>query len=130
MWGVIRFCNADLLLHSTVSMTELCRLPRFYVYLLLCREGGSIYTGYTTNLRRRFKQHNSPSNRGYTRRHRWHLLAVKCFLDRDSALLYEKQLKRWYHGRGNWTLRAWIRQAQTKLRKLCDRHGIQSRHLR
>ena len=100
------------------------RLPRFYVYLLLCRDDGSTYTGYTSNLRRRFKQHNSPANAGYTAGRRWHLLAVKCFLDRDTALLYEKQLKRWYHGRGNWQRDQWVRQARPRLRTLRKRFNI------
>ncbi len=104
-------------------MTRLPRLPRFYVYLLLCRDDGSTYTGYTANLRRRFKQHNAQDNEGYTRGRRWHLLAVKCFLDRDTALLFERQLKRSGAKRRNWIKRI------GRLRTLCDRYGIQSTHL-
>ena len=100
------------------------RIPRFYVYLLIAREDGMIYTGYTSNLRRRFKQHNAETNTGFTRGRRWHLLAVKCFLDKHTALLYERQLKRWNHGRGNWKRDAWIRQALPRLHRLEQRHGI------
>ena len=100
------------------------RLPRFYVYLLIAREDGTIFTGYTSDLRRRFKQHNAASNTGFTRGRRWHLLAVKCFLDKHSAMLYESQLKRWYHGRGNWTREGWIRQVKPRLCRLYNRYGI------
>lgn len=100
------------------------RLPRFYVYLLIAREDGTIYTGYTANLRRRFKQHNATSNTGFTRGKRWHLLAVACFLDKHTALLFERQVKRWYHRKGNWTRDAWIRRASPRLGKLKNRHGI------
>ena len=99
------------------------RLPRFYVYLLLCRQNGRVYTGYTADLRRRFKEHNSAENTGYTRGKRWHLLAVKCFLDRDTALLFERRLKR-----SRYDKRSWIRRTG-RLRIPCERYGIQSIHL-
>ena len=95
------------------------RLPRFYVYLLLSREDGTIYTGFTGDIRRRLKEHNSPENEGYAAGRCWHLLAVKCFLDRDSALLYERQLKRSRYDKRNWIKRL------SRYRTLCDRLGIQ-----
>ncbi|MEO0966629.1 MAG: GIY-YIG nuclease family protein [Planctomycetota bacterium] len=103
------------------------RLPRFYVYLLIAREDGTIYTGYTANLRRRFKRHNRREKGRFTSGRRWHLLAVKCFLDKHSALLFERRLKRWYHGRGNWTRDAWISQSRPRLRRLETRYGIARR---
>ncbi len=98
------------------------RLPRFYVYLLLS-ERGEIYTGFTGNLRQRFKQHNSLENTGWTRGRRWRLLGVRCFLDADSALLVERQLKRSRYDKRNWIKRL------GRLRTLCERHGIQTRYL-
>lgn len=98
------------------------RLPRFTVYLLLS-ECGEVYAGYTSHLCRRFRQHNSANNKGWTRGRRWYLLAVKCFLDRDTALLFEKQLKRSRYDKTNWIKRS------RRLRILCERHGIQSTHL-
>ncbi|NRA56854.1 MAG: GIY-YIG nuclease family protein [Phycisphaerales bacterium] len=97
------------------------RLPRFYCYLLLS-ERGEIYCGFTSNLRRRLREHNEPSNRGWTRGRRWHLLAVKRFLDRDSALLYERWVKR-----RRWMKTAWIRRSRVRLQELCRRHGIEHR---
>ncbi len=97
------------------------RLPRFYVYLLL-GERGEIYTGYTADIRRRFKEHNSGVNKGWTRGRRWRLLAVRCFLDRHSALLVERQLKR-----SKYEKRNWIRQERSRIRKLCTRHGVKHR---
>lgn len=97
------------------------RLPRFYVYLLIAREDGMIYTGYTSDLRRRFKQHNAAGNTGFTRGRTWHLLAVKCFLDRDTALLFERSLKRGRHGQR--LKKQWIKRIG-RLRTLCDRYGI------
>lgn len=100
------------------------RLPRFTVYLLIAREDGTIYTGYTSQLRRRFKEHNAPGNRGYTRGKRWHLLACRHFIDRDTALLVERQLKRSKYDKRNWIKRL------SRLRTLCDRLGIPCSYLR
>ena len=106
------------------------RLPRTYVYLLLSHEQrGTVYIGMTNNLRRRFRQHNSDNNKGYTRGRRWHLLAVRMFLDRHSAALVESQLKRYYHGRGNRQLDAWMRRSVSRLQVLSDRHGIHHKAL-
>ena len=77
------------------------RLPRGYLYILL-GEDGRIYIGITSRLRRRLKMHNSNENEGYTQGQRRRLLGVRMYLDRDSAALMEKRLKRWYRGRGNY----------------------------
>lgn len=98
------------------------RLPRFWVYLLLAREDGKVYAGYTGNLRQRFKRHNSPQNKGWTAGQRWHLLAVKCFIDRDSAILFERQIKASRFDKSNW-----IKRERDRVRKLCRRHGIPHR---
>ena len=95
------------------------RLPRFFVYLLLS-EHGEIYTGYTTSIRRRLGEHNASDNQGWTRGRRWHLLAVRCFLDRHSALLVERQLKRSKYDKRNW-----LRRERPRLQELCRRHGIE-----
>ena len=41
----------------------------YYVYLIQC-EDGSIYTGITTNLERRFKEHRDKIGGHYTRAHK------------------------------------------------------------
>lgn len=99
------------------------RLPRFTVYVLLAREDGTVYTGYTANLRRRIREHNSPINSGYTAGKSWHLIAVRHFLDRDTALLFEKQLKRSKYDKRNWI------RCLGRLRTLCERHGIRTKYL-
>jgi len=103
------------------------RLPRFTVYLLLAREDGMVYTGFTANLRRRMKEHNSEKNRGFTRGKRWHLLACRHFLDADTALLYEKQLKQSRYDKRNWIKRT--PRVTARLADLCERYGIQCGYL-
>ena len=41
----------------------------YYVYLIQC-EDGSIYTGITTDLERRFKEHSDKTGGHYTRAHK------------------------------------------------------------
>jgi predicted GIY-YIG superfamily endonuclease len=102
------------------------RLPRHTVYLLIAREDGMIYTGYTANLRRRLKQHNAAHNRGFTKGRTWHLLAVRHFLDRATAMRFEDRLK---HGhRGHRLKTRWIKRLG-RLRTLCDRYGIPCSYL-
>lgn len=69
------------------------RLPRYWAYLLLS-DRGETYAGYTADLRRRLRQHNSPQNRGWTRGRRWRLVEAECYFDRHSALWTERLLKR------------------------------------
>lgn len=95
-------------------------LPRFYVYMLLS-ERGEVYTGSTRCIKQRLAEHNSPNNRGWTRGRRWHLLALKPFLDRHSALRVERQLKRSRYDKRNWLARL------DRLDVLRQRHGIPER---
>lgn len=93
------------------------RLPRVWLYVLVSLGTKEVYLGYTTNLKRRLRQHNSPRNRGYTRRGApWRLLAVRCFLDKHSAKRAERQLKRRW-----WDKINWIRRVRPRMRKLSAR---------
>lgn len=98
------------------------RLPRCYVYLLLAREDGSTYIGCTGNLRRRLSQHRAGRGGRTTKGRSWLLLDVRMVLDRESALLLERQLKR------KWSRVDWLRRLGRpggRLRRLCERHGIE-----
>lgn len=97
------------------------RLPQFSVYLLLSGRG-EVYAGFTGSLKARVRAHNAPSNTGWIRGRRRHLLAVRHFLDRHTALKLERELKRSRYDKRNW-----IRAERSRLRRLCRRHGI--RHL-
>ena len=99
------------------------RLPRVYVYLLFSRDGIT-YLGVTGDLVRRLREHNAPTNRGFTRGRRWHLAGVRMFLDRDSAERMERHLKR-----SGAQKRAWIKRSRRRLETLCERHGIRTGHL-
>ena len=68
----------------------------FYVYILHCADG-TYYTGYSGNLPRRIKQHQSGSiPRAYTKPRRpIKLVWAGEFDSKEDARAYEKKLKSW-----------------------------------
>lgn len=67
----------------------------YFVYILECKDG-SLYTGITTDVVRRFKEHKEGKGGHYTR-----AKGAKIMLysekqkDRSSALKREAEIKRW-----------------------------------
>ncbi len=57
----------------------------YYVYVLVDAEGHR-YTGYTSNLKRRFAQHNSGGTR-------WNLAYYEAYADKADAMRRETRLK-------------------------------------
>ncbi len=70
----------------------------FYVYLLQCNDG-SLYCGYTTNLKRRVDEHNhSKKGAKYTHNHRpVQLIYFRMFRSLGKALKYEIYIKSLNH---------------------------------
>ncbi|MDP2648568.1 MAG: GIY-YIG nuclease family protein, partial [bacterium] len=66
-----------------------------HVYILECADG-TLYTGVTNDLERRFEQHKNGEGGNYTRSH-----IAKCIVyseerpDRSSALKREADIKSW-----------------------------------
>lgn len=89
-------------------------LPRYWTYLLLS-DRGETYAGYTSDLKRRLREHNSPENRGWMRGRRWRLVEAERYFDRHSALWTERLLKR----RGQVRLsEAWLKRRATRVERL------------
>ncbi len=57
----------------------------FYVYLLRNRRSGRIYIGYSSDLRRRMKEHGE----------NWELLYYEAYQEKRIAQKREKQLKKY-----------------------------------
>lgn len=69
----------------------------FYVYMMRCADG-SLYTGYTTDVKRREKAHNTGKGAKYTRSRRPVTLAwYEPCEDKSAALRREAALKRLTH---------------------------------
>lgn len=63
----------------------------YYVYVLK-NELEELYYGYTSNLKKRFLEHNSNESFS-TKNHRWKLVYYEAYLSREDAKTREKRLK-------------------------------------
>ncbi len=67
----------------------------YYVYLVECGDK-TLYTGITTDVRRRFKEHSSGKGGAYTRsKNVKKVLYVERFSTRSEALRREAEIKSW-----------------------------------
>lgn len=67
---------------------------KFFVYIVQCRDG-SYYTGYTPDLEKRLKAHNSGKGAKYTRSRRpVRLVWKKGYKDFKKAISKEAEIKR------------------------------------
>ena len=67
----------------------------YFVYILLC-QGGSFYTGMSTNPEQRLIEHKAGKGGAYTRSHRpVKIIYVEQQVDKPSALKREFQIKTW-----------------------------------
>lgn len=67
----------------------------YYVYLILCKDN-TIYTGITTDVNRRFKEHKEGKGGHYTRSHKpKKLFYSEAVGSKSKALKREKQIKGW-----------------------------------
>jgi putative endonuclease len=65
----------------------------FYVYVLKSERDGRLYTGYTTDLRRRFSEHNKKLSQSTKYRTPFELLYYEAYRPQIDAKLREKRLK-------------------------------------
>ena len=71
----------------------------YFVYLIQC-EGGSIYTGITTDIKRRFKEHQDKVGGHYTRAHKVEkILYTEECQTRSEALKREAEIKKLSRGK-------------------------------
>lgn len=67
----------------------------WHIYIIKCADN-TLYTGTTTNISRRIKEHNHKKGGSYTRiRLPVMLLYSEAYLDRSKALRREAQIKQW-----------------------------------
>lgn len=65
----------------------------YFVYILRSMKDGLLYTGYTDNLRRRFKEHNQKENKSTKLRAPFTLIYYEACLDKTDAMKREVYLK-------------------------------------
>ena len=69
----------------------------FYVYLICTKNNNNrliSYVGYTNNIKKRIKKHNSSKGAKFTKGKNWKLLFKKKFLTKSEAMKYEYMLKK------------------------------------
>ncbi len=67
----------------------------YHVYILLCK-GGCLYTGITTDVERRFKEHRAGTGGHYTRSHKPEKIIYReKAATRSDALKREVEIKSW-----------------------------------
>ncbi|OGD68133.1 excinuclease ABC subunit C [Candidatus Campbellbacteria bacterium RIFCSPLOWO2_01_FULL_34_15] len=65
----------------------------FYTYIIKSKKDGNLYTGATSNLRKRFKLHNSNEIKSTKNRGPYVLIYYEACLSRGDAFRREKYLK-------------------------------------
>lgn len=69
----------------------------YYVYIILC-EGNNYYTGYTRNVKSRFRSHMSGKGARYTRIHKpKSVVFIEKFDSRSEAMRRERRIKKLTH---------------------------------
>ena len=78
----------------------------FYVYLIVTEINRKIvsYVGYTNNLKKRLKLHNSSKGAKFTRGKKWKMIYFKNYKSKKIAMSEEYKLKK------NYSLRKKIKQ--------------------
>ncbi len=71
----------------------------FYVYVLQTISGKNLYTGYTSDLKRRLKEHNQGLNSSTKRYGQWKLIYYEASLNEQDARRREGYLKTTQGGR-------------------------------
>ena len=64
-----------------------------YIYIIQSRKNNKWYTGYTNDLRKRFKQHNEGKSTWTKGRGPWDLIYYEACLNEEDAKTREKYLK-------------------------------------
>jgi putative endonuclease len=97
-------------------MTELIDEKNWYVYVLRCANG-SLYTGVTTDVTRRVKEHNGEGGKGkgakYTKAHRpVKLVYQEIVTSRSEAQIREAQLRKLSKLEKEQLVSSWVRSVQ------------------
>lgn len=78
-------------------------MKQYYVYILASKRNGTLYTGITSNLKKRIYEHKGGLVQGFTKRYNIKMLVFWEVLENvESAIRREKQLKNW---KRDWRIR-------------------------
>jgi len=66
----------------------------FYVYIIKSKRNNSVYIGYTEDLRKRLKEHNSKQNKSTKNKAPFELIYYEAYKSKSDAKFREDNLKR------------------------------------
>lgn len=67
------------------------------VYIMTNKRNGTLYTGVTSDLKKRIWQHKNDLVKGFSEVHSTHMLVwYELHQDMESAIVREKRIKKWY----------------------------------
>jgi len=66
----------------------------FYVYIIKSKRDNSVYIGYTEDLRKRLKEHNSKQNKSTKNKAPFELIYYEAYKSKSDAKFREDNLKR------------------------------------
>jgi len=69
------------------------RASMYYVYVLRSGKSGRLYTGYTSDLRKRLSEHQEGKSSYTKKRGPYELIYYEACIDANDALMREKYLK-------------------------------------
>ena len=69
---------------------------KYFVYLIICSYKQSLisYVGYTNNIKKRLKDHNSSKGAKFTKGRKWKLAYIKSYNSKSKAMKEEYKLKK------------------------------------
>jgi len=71
-------------------------MKEYYVYILASSKNGTLYTGVTSDLRRRIFEHRTGCVEGFTRKYKvYRLVYYEKYDNIYAAISREKRLKKW-----------------------------------
>ena len=88
----------------------------FYIYVLQSESDDGLYIGFSTDLRRRIKEHQEGKSFATSYRKPWRLIYYEVYLEEEDALGRERYLK---SGGG-------LRFLQSQLRNYLKKHPLRS----
>mgnify|MGYP001436412403 CR=1 FL=1 len=68
----------------------------FFVYLLITKQKNKLisYVGYTSNLQKRLKLHNTSKGAKFTKGRKWKIMYYEKYMNKKKAMLREIYLKK------------------------------------
>jgi len=72
----------------------ICNNKQYYVYLICNKNNTTIYTGITSDIKRRIWEHKNKTTKGFSSKYNlYKLLYYEILNDPENAIIREKQIK-------------------------------------